>query len=131
LKIKIDAKYTCAFFVLLVAIVMIALFAGNGFIRNSFGDVLVVVLIYCFIKSFIRNEIKLLWLYIFIFAVLVEIGQYFNLVDLLGLGEYMIARIIIGTTFDIWDIVCYFVGCVGIWLFETVMRKRQIKNEGK
>lgn len=52
-------------------------------------------MIYCFIKTFVRNEIKLLPLYIFVFAVLVEIGQYFNLAELLGLSDYTIARVII------------------------------------
>ena len=97
---------------------MIALFAKNSFIRNSLGDILVVLLIYCMIKSFIRNKIKLLWFYIFIFASLVEIGQYFHLIDLLGLSECKIARIVIGTTFDIKDIVCYLAGCIGIWIYE-------------
>lgn len=67
-----------------------------------------------------RNEVKLLPLYIFIFAVLVEIGQLFNLAELLGLSDYTIARIIIGSTFDIKDIACYLTGCVGLWLFELV-----------
>jgi hypothetical protein len=108
----------------LIIEIAIGVFARDNFIRNYLGDVLVVVLIYCFIKTFVRNEIKLLWLYIFLFALLVEIGQYFNFVDMIGLGEYTLARIIFGTVFDIADIVCYFVGCIGILLFEIVMRKR-------
>ena len=127
MKIKINIKALIAFVVLFVIEVIIAVFAKNKFIRAYVGDAIVVVLIYCFIKSFIRNEIKVLWLYIFIFAVLVEIGQYFNLVGLIGLGGNKLARIIIGTSFSFWDIICYFVGCVGIWLFE-VIAIRQIKT---
>ena len=107
---------------------MIAVFIKNGFARDYFGDILVVVLIYCFIKAFIRNDMKLLWLYIFIFAALVEIGQYFRLVDLLGLGDFSIARIVLGAAFDLWDIVCYFTGCIGIWIFEIVLRLKQLLN---
>ena len=121
MKIQLNIKALIAFVVLFVIEVIIAVFIKNKFIRAYVGDAIVVVLIYCFIKSFIRNEIKLLWLYIFIFAVLVEIGQYFNLVDLIGLGGNKLARIIIGTSFSFWDIVCYFVGCVGIWLFEVIV----------
>jgi len=62
-------------------------------------------------------------LYIFIFAVLVEVGQYFNLVTLLGLSEYKLARIIIGSTFDMKDIACYLVGCVGLFLYEMIKRR--------
>jgi len=118
LKIKLNIQYLGAFFVIFIIEVLIAVFAKDGFIRDLLGDVLVVVLIYCFVRSFIRNEMRLLPLYIFIFAVLVEVGQYFNLVESLRLGGYLLARIILGTTFDIWDIVCYFVGCAGIWIFE-------------
>ena len=130
---KFNMKYFIAFLVILAIEVIIAVFVTNNFIRWHIGDVLVVVLIYCFIRCFIKKEIKLLWLYIFIFAVLVEVGQYFNLIDLLVLGEHRLARIIIGTTFDIWDIVCYFIGCAGILLFEIIMRKRtaQIKNQNE
>jgi len=51
------------------------------------------------------------------------IGQYFNLAKLLGLSDYKIARVIIGSTFDMTDIACYLVCCVGLFLFEGIMRK--------
>jgi hypothetical protein len=118
MKIKFNYKYFCAFFVLFIIEVIIAIFAKDNFIRDHLGDVFVVILIYFFIKTFIRNEIKLLWLYIFIFAVLIEISQYFHLVDLLGLGQYRVARIILGSKFDILDIVCYFAGSVAILILQ-------------
>lgn len=124
MKIKINIKHLCAFILLFTIEVIIAIFIDDNFIRDYVGDVLVVVLIYCFVNSFIGNEIKLLWFYIFVFAALVEIGQYFNLVDLLGLGGNSLARIVLGTVFDIRDIICYFIGCIGIWIFEIVVRKR-------
>ena len=116
--ISINFKYLVAFLVLFAAIVAIALFVQGGFIRNHFGDILIVLFIYCFIKIFVKNKFKWLWLYIFIFATLVEIGQYFGLVYLLGLGHSRLARIVVGVTFDVWDIVMYFVGCVLILLYE-------------
>ena len=120
---KFNIKYLIAFIVLFAIEVVIALVVINSFVRGHLGDVIVVVLIYCFIKMFVRKEMRLLWLYIFIFATLVEIGQYFNITEMLGLGGSQLARIIIGSTFDIWDIVCYFVGCVGILIYEIFARK--------
>ncbi len=119
MKIGINLRYLLSFIILFIVEVLIAIYLKHGFIRAQIGDVLVVVLIYCLIKSFVRNRIKWLPLYIFIFAALVEIGQYFNLVKLLGLSQNLIARIIIGTTFDINDIICYFVGCVMLYIFEN------------
>jgi len=117
-KIAFSFKFFTAFISFLIAIVLIALFIETGFIRNHFGDVLIVLLIWCFIRIFLRGQIKLLWLYIFAFATMVEFAQYFGLVYILGLGHSQLARVIIGTTFDWWDIVMYFVGCAIIWYFE-------------
>ena len=119
MKINLSKKYLCVFIVVFIIEAIIAVFIQDNFVRPYLGDVLVVVLIYCLIKTFVRNEIKLLPLYIFIFAALVEISQYFNLAKLLGLNEYKIVRIIIGSTFDIKDIACYLVGCVGLFLYEN------------
>ena len=122
-KTGFNLKYLCAFLIVLAIEVTIALCAVNNFIRVYLGDVLVVVLIYTFIKIFVRSRMKLLPLYIFLFAVLVEIGQYFHLVDWLGLGDSVLARTVLGTTFDAKDIVCYLVGCVGIQFFEAYSEK--------
>jgi hypothetical protein len=62
---------------------------------------------------------------------LVEIGQYFNLVNLLGLGNNTLARIIIGTCFDLMDIVCYLVGCAGLFLFQWCFIRRDIRCNQK
>ena len=124
MKIAFSFKYFMAFMILFAAIVAIALFVEGGFIRNHFGDVLIVIFIYCFIRIFLRNRIKLLWLYIFAFAVLVEFMQYFGLVYMLGLGHSQLARVVIGVTFDWWDIVMYFWGCALIFLFEWHTAKK-------
>jgi len=118
MKIGFSLKYLCASLILFTAMAAIAVFISGGFIRNHFGDILIVIFIYCFIRIFIRNRIKLLPLYIFIFAALVEIGQYFNLVYLLGLEHSQLARIVIGVTFDPLDILMYFIGCALVFLFE-------------
>jgi len=119
---RLNTKYLCAFAIVLAIEAIIAVFVHDDFIRPYVGDILVVVLIYCFIKAFVSNGMKYLPLYIFIFALLVEIGQYFNLAELLGLSDYRIARIIIGSTFDMKDIACYLIGCLGLFMFENIQR---------
>ena len=128
MNIKLNIKYLIAFFLLLATEVIIAVLAKDNLVRVYLGDILVVVLIYCFIKTFLKNEIRWLLLYIFTFATCVEIGQYFNFVDLLGLGDHALAKIILGTTFDIWDIACYFIGCLGIWILEQIKISKYYKK---
>ena len=123
MKIGLNTKFLGAFVLLFSIIVLIAVFGGSGFIRYHFGDILIVILIYCFFKMFIVNRLRFLPLFIFIFAICVEILQYFGLVYILGLGDVTIARIIIGTTFDPWDILMYFIGFLLILLFEKVYYK--------
>jgi len=122
-RFRLDVRYLCAFIVVFAIETTIAVFIHDSFIRPYLGDVLIVVLIYCFIKTFVLCETRLLPLYIFIFAVLVEVGQYFNLAKLLGLSNYKVARIILGSTFDLKDIACYLVGCVGLVLYEMITKK--------
>ena len=122
--------YLIATLVLLATEVCIALFVHDGFVRPFIGDVLVVILIYTFLRIFIPEKVRWLSLYIFIFAVLVEVLQYFRIVEVLGLQDNKVMSTIIGTSFDIRDILCYFVGCVltGIWDF-TSFKKNKDKTK--
>lgn len=96
---------------------LIALFVHDNFIRPYVGDMLVVVLIYTFVRIIFPEKPRSLPLYVFLFAALVEGLQAINIVELLGLSDNRFFSILIGTTFDIKDIVCYGAGCVlcGLW----------------
>ncbi len=98
--------------ILLAVEVLIALFVHDQFVRPYIGDVLVVVVIYTFVRIWIPESVRLLPLYVFLFAAGVEILQYFNIVELLGVQDNVFLRTIIGTSFDVKDILCYAVGCV-------------------
>lgn len=116
--------YLLATIILLFIEVLIALFVHDKFIRPYVGDVLVVVVIYTFVRIIITEKCKLLPLYIFIFAAMVEVLQYFKIVELLGLENNRFFSVLIGTVFDIKDIICYGVGCFLLGIYEFVMRKR-------
>lgn len=99
----------------------IALFVRDRFIRPYFGDVLVVILVYTAVRVVFPEKPKLLPIYVFIFAVLVEVLQYLDFAELLGGG--VILSTIIGTSFSWLDILCYFVGVILIYPFEMLLRK--------
>lgn len=99
--------------VLLLAVeVVIALFVHDNFIRPYIGDVLVVIVLYTFLRIWIPDRLRLLPLYIFLFAAGVEVLQYFQIVKLLGLEDNSFLRILVGSVFDVKDILCYAVGCL-------------------
>lgn len=116
-------KYMIAFLLLLFVEVLIALYIRDSFIRPYLGDMLVVIVIYCFIRIFAPDKFSLLPLYIFIFATWVEVLQYFNLIQILGLENNRFLRVLVGTVFDIKDIACYGVGCLFLGAIELVKDK--------
>lgn len=99
----------------------IALFVHDRFIRPYFGDVLVVILVCSAVRVIFPEKPKLLPIYVFIFAVLVEVSQYLDLAELLGGG--VILSTIIGTSFSWLDILCYFVGTLLIYPIDLLFRK--------
>ncbi len=101
-----------AFLALLAVEVLIALFVHDAFVRPYLGDVLVVIVVYCFAQIFLLGRCRHLPLYIFFFAVGVEILQYFHLAERLGLEGNRFLRILLGSVFDWKDIVCYAAGCI-------------------
>ncbi|GAK91186.1 hypothetical protein JCM19297_683 [Nonlabens ulvanivorans] len=59
---------------------------------------------------------------------MVELAQYAQVVDLLGLSDNKWARIIIGTSFSWWDMVCYTIGFIIILLIEKNKRIMKINQ---
>lgn len=103
--------YFGVFLLLLIIEVLIALFIHDRFVRPYIGDVLVVMVLYFLARVFLPEGCRGLTLIIFIFATGVEVLQYFNLVELLGLSDNRFMRTLLGAVFDFKDIVCYGVGC--------------------
>ena len=117
-------KYLFATLILLAIEVMIAMFVHDKIIRPYVGDVLVVVVIYTFLRILIPEKCGMLPLYIFVFAAMAEVLQYFHIVERLGLEGNRFLSVLIGTVFDIKDIVCYGVGCLLLAGYEVFIWKR-------
>ena len=116
---KIQYKCLGFFVVLLIIEIYIGVFVHDNIIRLFVGDALIVGVIYFFVRSFIE-KLRFLLVYVFLFACAIEVGQYFNLVSILHLENFKLARIIIGSTFDFKDIFSYFIGTIFIYGYESV-----------
>ena len=123
---RLRLGYGLASLLILVVEVLIALFVRDRFIRPYGGDILVTLLICCAIRVILPRGYRLpIGGGVLLFAVLVEVGQYFGLVYLLGLGHIEFFRILIGTGFSWWDMVCYGVGCVLFVAADAVVAGRR------
>lgn len=111
------------FLTILVIEVLIALFIHDSFIRPYVGDVLVVAVVYFFLRIFIPEKYPWLPAAVFVFAAAVEFSQYLGLTDRLGITN-PILRIALGSVYDTTDIVCYGIGCAFLAAYEWVRRKR-------
>lgn len=116
--IKLNKAYFFLFLILLCVEVCIAYFLKTGFIRHSFGDFLVVILIYCFLKSFINIKPLYLALFVLVISFSVEFLQLYHLLEKLDLTENKIVKIVLGNTFHINDLVAYTLGIITILIIE-------------
>lgn len=120
---RLRRRYALIFLILLAVEVCIALFVHDRFIRPYVGDVLVVVVLYAFLRILLPTGRPWLAWAVTAFACAVELGQAVGLVDLLGLGHIRFFRVLLGTTFDWHDLGCYCVGGGLILLTEGLLSK--------
>lgn len=120
--VKINPNYLFVTLILFLIEILIALFVHDQFIRPYIGDFLVVILIYCFVKSFLNTPVLPTALGVLLFAYSVEILQYFRIVEVLGLQHSRAARIIIGSAFEWQDMLAYTAGITAVILAERWRR---------
>ena len=120
---KARIVYAISFFSLLLIEVLIALFVRDQFIRPYGGDILVTILICCFVRIFLPKGVRGLPIYVMLLATAVEIGQYFHYVELLGLSDSKFFSILLGTSFSFYDLLCYGAGCVIFCIAEKLLHR--------
>ncbi|QFT38408.1 MULTISPECIES: DUF2809 domain-containing protein [unclassified Vibrio] len=110
LNIRFSKHYALVSLMMFVVLVFIAGYVRDSFIRPTFGDVLVVVWLYYTIASVIRINPKVLAMLVVGIATLVELSQYFQLAQWLGIEPSSLLYVVLGATFDWKDSVAYGVG---------------------
>lgn len=115
---KVYRNYFVAAVVLFVIEVAIALFIDDNFVRPYVGDVLVVMLIYCVVKAFWNTPVFTTAGCVLLFAFGIELLQYFNIIKKLGLQQIKLARTVIGTSSEWFDLISYVAGIAIVLLIE-------------
>ncbi|MBS1525099.1 MAG: DUF2809 domain-containing protein [Bacteroidetes bacterium] len=110
-------RWACA---VLTMEILIAVYLHDALIRPYGGDFLVVILLYCLVKSFWNaNPIKAAGA-VLLFACTAEVSQYFHLVRLLGLQGSYTAKLLLGTSFSFTDILAYVSGIALVIAIESI-----------
>ncbi|WP_452227916.1 MULTISPECIES: ribosomal maturation YjgA family protein [unclassified Lacinutrix] len=118
MKFKRNNKYIIASILLFAVEALIAIFLKDGFIRHTFGDYLVVILMYCMFKSFIKTKPFYIAIAVLIIAYGIEFLQRTNFLEVLNLQNNRLAILILGSTFSISDLLAYTLGVITILIFE-------------
>ena len=117
-------KFNFWYFILMLLLFVIEFIIGADFhdtiIRPYGGDFLVVILIYCFVKSVINTPVIKTALGVLLFSYLVEVSQYFHLVTLLGMQHSKLANIMLGTSFSFTDLLAYTLGICLVIVVENL-----------
>ncbi len=112
-------------FLLLFTIEILIGMYGRGWVRNSLGDILVIMLLYTLFRT-ARPCPDAKWFVvptaILIFSFAVEFLQLWGICDRLHITNVLL-RIIIGTGFSPDDLVCYVIGSVPCYVSEYLIRK--------
>lgn len=120
---KFDKNYFFLTIFLFIIEIFIALFIHDRIIRPYIGDILAVILIFCFIKSFFNIISLSIAMLTLVFAYLVELLQYLNLLDYVNLRGNKIATIFLGGSFDWIDLINYTLGIIIVIIYEKSKRK--------
>lgn len=125
MKYDIRKKSFIIFFVLLATEILIGAYA-HGFVRMYIGDVLVVPVICFFLSGILPEHCNKMPAVTLVIACLTEILQGLDIVDKLGLKKGSLPAIIIGSTFDVKDILCYIAGfAVSVLLMKIINIRRE------
>nr|WP_295928751.1 DUF2809 domain-containing protein [uncultured Dyadobacter sp.] len=106
----VQKKYLTGALAIFVLEVLIALFVRDELIRPWGGDFLVVLLLYCLVRGCTHWNVIVAALVVLLFAWMVEILQYVQIISVMGLEGNNFARTIIGTSFSWGDILAYTLG---------------------
>lgn len=122
-----NKKFFIFTIVLFVIEILIAVYVRDNFVRPYVGDYLVVMLVYCAVRTFIIAPVIKIAIGVLLFSYLIEVLQYFRLVARLGLEDNVVAKTVIGYGFEWKDILAYTLGIITV----LVLERKTLTHGGK
>ncbi|KNY30034.1 DUF2809 domain-containing protein [Pseudobacteroides cellulosolvens] len=111
--------FTLSILCFLSCIIIVKLFDDNLFIRGFTGDIIVILLIYFLVKAIYDVKPSHLAILVLGLGFITEFLQYAKLIRLLGLEQNTIAKLIIGSVFDPFDLIAYTLGAITVYIIDT------------
>jgi hypothetical protein len=108
--------------------VLIALFLHDRIVRPYVGDFLVVILLYCFVRAFFKVSVIKTAIIVLLFAYLIELLQYLNIIKELGLQNSKLANVVLGNLFEWIDVIAYTLGVITVVILEKLKASSGLKR---
>ena len=121
MKLEFKINYFFAFTVLFVIEAAIAIFLKSGFIRHTFGDYLVVILLYCLLRSFWNEQPSRIAVVVLIISYIVELLQLTTYLEYLNLHNSYSVKLILGNSFSVGDMIAYTLGILTVMIVEYLL----------
>ena len=120
--------YLCGI-TLSLCIIILIYFKDNSLVRGFVGDSIFTVMLYFMLRAvFINIRTINIGMFIILITYGVEILQYYDITDKVGILNNNIGRIVFGATFDPKDLIAYTIGLVIAVLYDkkyiTQMRRK-------
>lgn len=120
---------TIAVLIFFIEVLIATKLSDLFFVRAYLGDVLVVMLIYYFVKSFFDFPPLKLIVGILLFACLLEFLQYFQFAEFLGVKDNRLMMTVLGNSFSWLDILCYFAGSLILYFLTKIKSEQKLPQQ--
>lgn len=104
--------------------VFIAAFLHDGIVRPYVGDFIVVIFLYCLVRSLVVVRPWPTIGAVLLFAYAVEISQHFHLIVHLGVQQSQLAQVVLGSHFSWVDMLAYTLGAGALVGLEGALAAR-------
>lgn len=86
MKLVFSTKHFLLTLIIFIVEILIAVFVHDALVRPYVGDYLVVILLYCVVRTVIKAAVIKIAAGVLLFSYLVETLQYFQIINRLGLS---------------------------------------------
>lgn len=114
-----------SFATLLLGLSILIWLDNQTFIRGYIGDLIIVIFLYSLLGFFTRLQPRIIAIIVLTFSFVIEFLQLVKIIDILGIHPTLITSVILGSTFDIFDLLMYLIGVTTIFLID---RKSNLKK---
>lgn len=118
MRIQFNKNYLVLAHSLFLVELAIAFIIKTGFIRYTFGDYLVVILLYAIFRGCTNLSVRASALVVLLIAYSIELLQLTHFLAYLNLQDSVTAKLILGSTFQFGDLIAYTLGIITVLIIE-------------